>query len=98
MQQASTFLAVGFGGGYFHIVQMVGLARILTPKETVDFNASVQIFNVTPNNDPPAAIVKAHVPALFGALPTTIVDLLAYSEEAVEKLITTVGHQNVRAI
>ncbi|MGO7078396.1 hypothetical protein ACCT03_31985 [Rhizobium johnstonii] len=98
MSQSRTVLAVGFGGGYLHIVQMIGLARTLTPKEVVDFNANVQMFNVTPNEEPPSAIIKTHVPARCGALPQTIIALLLYSENVVEKLITAIGSGNVRAI
>ncbi|NNH85786.1 hypothetical protein HLH89_33080 [Rhizobium laguerreae] len=98
MHQSRAVSALGFGGGYFHIVQIIALARALTPKEVVDFNASVQMFNVTLNEEPPAAIVKAHVPARFGALPQTIIDVLRYSENAVETLITAIGPDNVRAI
>ncbi|TBA03102.1 hypothetical protein [Rhizobium ruizarguesonis] len=98
MRQSRAVSAVGFGGGYFHIVQMIGLARTLTPKEVVGFNASVQMFNVTPSEEPPAAIIKTHVPARFGALPQTIIALLSYSDNAVEKLITAIGSGNVRAI
>lgn len=98
MRQSRAMSAVGFGGGFFHIVQMVGLTRTLTPKEVVDYNASVQIFNVTLNEEPPFAIVKTHVPARFGVLPQTIVELLSYSGDAVERLITAIGPEYVRTL
>lgn len=98
MNQAGVVSAVGFGGGYFHIVRMIGLTRTLTPKEVVDFNASVQIFNVTPNDEPPSAIIKTHVPARYGAVLQTIIDLLSYSDDAVKKLIAVVGQSSVKGI
>lgn len=96
MRKFGLVSAIGFGGGFFHIVQIIGLARALTPKEIVDFNASVQIFNVTPNENPPSAIIKTHVPARFGALPNAIISLLSYSEDVAKKLIEIVGSENVR--
>lgn len=77
---------------------MIGLTRTLTPKEVVDFNASVQIFNVTPNDEPPSAIIKTHVPARYGAVLKTIIDLLSYSDDAVKKLISVVGQSSVKGI
>jgi hypothetical protein len=85
MRRAGSLSAIAFGGGYFHIVQIVGLTRPLTPKEVVEYNASVQIFNLTPSDKPPSAIIKAHVPARFGVMPQTIVSLLSLSEDTVEK-------------
>lgn len=98
MRQSASVSAVGFGGGFFHVVQMIGLARSLTPKEVVEFNASMQMFNLTPNEEPPSAIIKAHVPARFGVLPETIMSLLSFSEDAVEKLVAVVGPTNVKNI
>lgn len=98
MRKSGLVSAIGFGGGFFHIVQFIGLARVLTPKEIVDFNASVQIFNVTPNENPPSAIIKTHVPARFGAIPHAIVSLLSFSEDAANRLIQSVGSENVKAI
>jgi hypothetical protein len=98
MNRAGILSAVGFGGGYFHIVQMIGLTRALTPKEIVDFNANTQIFSVTPNDEPPSAIIKTHVPARHGIPPQTIIDLLSYSTDAVKKLISSVGQNSIRDI
>ena len=79
-------------------MRMIGLTRTLTPKEVVDFNASVQIFNVTPNDEPPSAIIKTHVPARYGAVLQTIMDLLSYSDDAVKKLIAVVGQSSVKGV
>lgn len=98
MRQSGAISAVAFGGGFFHIVQVIGLTRALTPKEVVDFNASVQIFNLTPNEEPPLAIIKTHVPSRFGALPQNIISLLSLSDDVVQKLVAVVGPTSVRAI
>lgn len=98
MRKSGSVSVVGFGDGFFHIVQFVGLTRALTPKEIVDFNASVQMFSLTPNEEPPSAIIKTHVPARFGALPQTVISLLSFSEDAVEKLVALVGSTNLRTI
>jgi len=105
MRRPGSVLAIGFGGGYFHVVQMIGLTRSLTPKEIVDYNASTQLFNLTPSNpslessrEPSVAIIKAHVPAGSGAVVEALLSLLTLSEDATEKLVSLVGKSDVRSI
>jgi hypothetical protein len=88
--------ALGFGGGFVHVVQVVGLLRALTVGELLGFNAGTQIFNLTVSDEPLAGVLKAHVPAKFGLPAETIISMLEYSQEVVEKLIATVGRENVR--
>lgn len=96
MRSSGRVSALGFGGGFFHVVQMVGLHRALTVGELVNFNTTTQIFNLTVSDEPLGAVLKAHVPATFGLPSGMILSMLRYSEEVVEKLIGTVGRQNVR--
>lgn len=98
MVQSRTTVSVAFGASHFSVIQMIKLTRQLTPKEVVEFNASVQMFNLTLNAEPPTAIIKAHVPVRSGLLPQTAIDLLAYSENMVEKLIRTIGSESVRSV
>lgn len=69
IRRGGAMAAVGFGGGFFHIVHMLGLQRPLLQKEILDFNASAQMFSLTPSDEPPAAILKTHYAARYGALP-----------------------------
>ncbi|WP_124614028.1 hypothetical protein [Burkholderia sp. Bp9143] len=90
--------AVGFGGGYFHLVKIFGLTRPLTAEEIVQFNAETQLFNLTPHDEPPTGILKAHVSARYGVDPQTLISLLTLSEDALAKLVSVIGANTLRAI
>lgn len=90
--------AVGFGGGYFHLVKIFGLTRPLTAEEIINFNAETQLFNLTAHDEPPTGILKVHVSARFGVDPQTLISLLMLSEDALAKLVSIIGVDTLRKI
>lgn len=96
IRRGGAIAAIGFGGGFFHIVHILGLKRSLLQKEIVDFNASVQMFSLTPSDAPPAAIIKTHYAAHYGASPQTLLSLLAYSSDAADTLVNNIGAETLR--
>lgn len=90
--------AVGFGGGYFHVVKIFGLTRMLTGEEIVRFNTETQLFNLTPHDEPPTGILKAHISARYGIEPQALISLLAYSEDALAKVVSMIGANALRSI
>lgn len=96
--QSGIASAVGFGGGYFHVIKLFGLTRPLTAEEIVKFNAETQLFNLTPHDEPPAGILKSHISARCGVEPRVLISLLTYSEDALAKVVGMVGANALKAI
>ena len=98
MNNSGIASAVGFGGGYFHVVKVFGLTRLLTVEEIVKFNTETQLFNLTPHGESPIGILKAHISARYGVEPRALISLLAKSEDSLAKVVSMIGANALKAI
>jgi hypothetical protein len=79
-------------------IKLFGLTRPLTAEEIVNFNAETQLFNLTPHDEPPTGILKAHIPARYGVEPRALISLLTYSEDALAKVVSMIGANALKEI
>ena len=98
MNNSGIASAVGFGGGYFHVIKLFGLTRPLTAEEIVKFNTETQLFNLTPHDEPPTGILKAHISARHGVEARALISLLANSEDALAKVVSMIGATALKAV
>lgn len=96
LRRTGRLSALGFGAGFFHLVQLVRLHRPVTVGELLHFNSTTQMFNLTSSSEPLGAVIKAHAPAHFGVPAKTVLSMLSFAEDAVDELIALVGAENVR--